>query len=51
MVHGIVVAVISIAVPKPREIVLICPKCNARIPVDCEFCPECGADLHPKKRK
>jgi len=49
MILGIVVAVV---VPAPTvkqiQLLLICPKCHARIPVESNFCPQCGTDLRLK---
>lgn len=35
----------------PHKIMAICPKCKARVPLETKFCPECGANLIPKKKK
>jgi len=45
MIYGLVVAFVPIYQPVCRPVVLICPKCQARIPVSSKFCPECGVDL------
>ncbi len=35
--------------PGPIQTTLaICPTCKARVPVDTNFCSQCGADLKPK---
>jgi ribosomal protein L40E len=34
-----------------RPAVLICPKCQARIPASAKFCPEYGADLRQSTSK
>jgi membrane protease subunit (stomatin/prohibitin family) len=31
--------------PAPAAALVICPKCNARVPATSKFCPECGAAL------
>ncbi len=31
----------------PPTTLVICPKCNARVPATSKFCPECGASLTP----
>jgi membrane protease subunit (stomatin/prohibitin family) len=31
--------------PTPTAALVICPKCNARVPATSKFCPECGASL------
>jgi len=50
MVSGFIAVFVPIQMwPPRREVVLICPKCQSRIPVDSKFCLECGADLRPKK--
>lgn len=45
MVFGIIAVFVPIPMPAKRLVVLICPKCQARIPVCSKFCPECGVDL------
>ena len=32
-------------VQAPTAPLIICPKCNARIPATSKFCPECGAKI------
>lgn len=50
MVSGFIAVLVPIQMGPPRrELVLICPKCQSRIPVNSKFCLECGADLRPKK--
>jgi rRNA maturation endonuclease Nob1 len=49
MIFGIVAVFVPIYKPAERQFVLICPKCQSRIPVSSKFCPECGADLRPKE--
>jgi ribosomal protein L40E len=52
MMFGFVAVLVPILPSPPcREVVLICPRCQSRIPVASKFCPECGADLRPKKRE
>lgn len=53
IIVGFVLAVVPVYAPAPRQqqVVLICPKCHSHIPVNCKFCPECGADLRPKKQR
>lgn len=51
MVLGVLAVIVPIPAPSPRKVILICPKCSSHIPVESKFCPECGADLRPKKRK
>jgi len=31
----------------PAAALIICPKCNARIPATSKFCPDCGANIAP----
>jgi len=31
----------------PAAALIICPKCNARVPATSKFCPECGTELEP----
>jgi len=31
----------------PAAALVICPKCNAKVPVTSKFCPECGTQLTP----
>jgi len=31
----------------PAAALIICPKCNARVPATSKFCPECGTTLEP----
>jgi membrane protease subunit (stomatin/prohibitin family) len=31
----------------PAAALIICPKCNARVPATSKFCPECGTELAP----
>jgi membrane protease subunit (stomatin/prohibitin family) len=31
----------------PAAALVICPKCNARIPATSKFCPECGTEIAP----
>ncbi len=31
--------------PTPAAALVICPKCNARIPATSKFCPECGTEI------
>lgn len=31
--------------PAEPKVLLVCPKCKARVPSDSKFCPECGEDL------
>jgi len=45
MVVGLIAVFVPISKPVERPVVLICPKCHARIPVCSKFCPECGLDL------
>ena len=45
MMLGIIAVYVPIPTPAERLVVLICPKCQARIPVSSKFCPECGVDL------
>ena len=49
MVLGVIAVIVPIPASSPSRIYLICPKCNSHISVDCKFCPECGADLRPRK--
>ncbi|MGQ9641184.1 MAG: zinc-ribbon domain-containing protein [Candidatus Bathycorpusculaceae bacterium] len=51
MIYGIIVAIIPIPKPTPRQVLLICPKCKTRIPATSKFCPECGTDLRPKQNQ
>jgi len=50
MTLGIIAVFVPIQTSPYRPVVLICPKCQTRIPVSSKFCPECGADLQPKKQ-
>jgi predicted amidophosphoribosyltransferase len=45
MILGIIAVFVPIYKPVEKLVVLICPKCQARIPVCSKFCPECGDDL------
>ena len=33
--------------PAPAAALVICPKCNAKIPATSKFCPECGTPITP----
>lgn len=33
--------------PAPAAALVICPKCNAKIPATSKFCPECGTSITP----
>lgn len=35
----------------PAAALVICPKCNARIPATSKFCPECGTSITPPARE
>ena len=45
MVFGIIAVYVPIPTLAERLVVLICPKCQAHIPISSKFCPECGVDL------
>lgn len=35
--------------PQKPTVLAICPKCKNRIASESKFCPQCGANLQPKK--
>jgi len=45
MVIGLIAVFVLIYKKVGELVVLICPKCQTRIPVCSKFCQECGLDL------
>ena len=35
----------------PAAALIICPKCNARVPATSKFCPDCGTELAPPEEQ